>query len=230
LQPAAPQAEQPQHLATGICGSGIIEVVAELYLAGVLLKDGRFNPNCQSGRVQWDDHMGSYIVASAEQSATGRPLCITQKDVRNIQLAKAALYAGAKLLMHKAGIAKVDRVVLAGAFGSYIDPKHAMILGLIPSCDLTRVEAVGNAAGDGARIALLNRQKRIEAQNLVETIQYVETAVDPLFQEEFANAIHFPHSSDPFPYIAALLPRQPILSVNDSIRRRRRRQANIQNI
>ena len=82
--------------------------------------------------------------------------------------------------MHQSDITYVDRVILAGAFGGYIDPKHAMILGLIPNCELEQVYAVGNAAGDGARITLLNRQKRIEAQNLVNTLRYVETAVDPL--------------------------------------------------
>jgi uncharacterized 2Fe-2S/4Fe-4S cluster protein (DUF4445 family) len=223
LQAEAPQDEQPHHLAAGICGSGIIEVIVEMYLAGVLLKNGRFNPTCQSNRMQWDGHMGSYILATAEQCAAGRPLRITQNDVRNIQLAKAALYAGAKLLMHRAGITQVDRIVLAGAFGSYIDPKHAMILGLIPDCELTQVFAVGNAAGDGARIALLNRQKRKEAQDLVAHIRYVETAVDPLFQEAFANAIHIPHAIDPFPTIAALLPRQTDQSNNGSGRRRRKR-------
>ncbi|MCP5096717.1 MAG: DUF4445 domain-containing protein [Chloroflexi bacterium] len=214
--------EQPHHLAAGICGSGIIEAVAELYLAGVLLADGRFNPNCTSARMEWDGRKGAYILATEDETTTERPLRITQNDIRNIQLAKSALYAGVKLLMNRANITTVDKVILAGAFGSYIDTKHAMILGLIPNCDLANVHTVGNAAGDGARIALLNRQKRLEAQELVGWVTYVETAVDPDFQDEFANAIHIPHANDSFSFIANLLPIQPAQSKNEHRRRRRR--------
>ncbi|WP_420628487.1 ASKHA domain-containing protein [Candidatus Leptofilum sp.] len=221
----APPEDQPQHLAAGICGSGIIEAVAELYLAQVLLPDGRFNPNCPSPRLQWEGPRGSYILATEDETTTERPLRITQNDVRNIQLGKAALYAGAKLLMNRANITEVDKVILAGAFGSYIDTKHAMVLGLIPNCDLAKVHAVGNAAGDGARIALLNKQKRVEAQDLVESVRYVETAVDPDFQDEFANAIHIPHASDSFSHIADILPRKTAASANGTAPQRRRRRA-----
>ncbi|UCC52049.1 MAG: DUF4445 domain-containing protein, partial [Anaerolineaceae bacterium] len=123
LSPEAPLAEQPKHLAAGICGSGIIEVVAELYLAGILLPDGSFNINCSSTRLQWDGPKGSYLLATESETTNGQPLLITQTDVRNVQLAKAALYAGSKLLMNRAGVNQVDRVILAGAFGSYIDTK-----------------------------------------------------------------------------------------------------------
>lgn len=218
---AAP-VNQPKFLAAGICGSGIIEAVAEMYLAEVLLASGRFNPDCTSPRLRWDGPSGSYELATGQETTNGRPLIVAQRDVRNIQLAKAALYAGAKLLMNRANIKKVDKVLLAGAFGSYIDTKHALVLGLVPDCDLANVFAVGNAAGDGARIALLNKNKRIEAQGLVEWVTYVETAVDPDFQAEFADAIHIPHASDPFVHIAELLPEQPELSSNGSSRRSRR--------
>ena len=218
----APTDEQPHYRAAGICGSGIIEAIAELYLAQVLLPDGRFNPDCHSPRVEWEDRKGAYILATADETTTERPLRITQSDVRNIQLAKSALYAGAKLLMNRANIQTVDKVILAGAFGSYIDTKHAMVLGLIPNCDLKNVYAVGNAAGDGARIALLNRNKRIEAQNLVDTVTYVETAVDPEFQEEFASAIHIPHAYDSFSHITELLPKRIMASKNGTKRRSRR--------
>ncbi len=230
LAPDAPLAEQPLHLAAGICGSGIIEVVAEMYLTGILLRDGSFNTNSSSPRLQWEGPRGSYLLASESQTTNGRPLHITQADVRNVQLAKAALYAGAKLLMNRAGVKQVDRVILAGAFGSYIDTKHAMVLGMIPDCDLKNVYAVGNAAGDGARIALLNKQKRVEAQDLVEWVTYVETAVDPDFQEEFAGAIHIPHRSDQFSHIAELLPQQPAVSKNGARRRSRRAVLNHQSL
>ena len=225
LDADAPLEEQPAHLSAGICGSGIIEAVVEMYLAGILLANGRFNPNCTTPRLQWEGVKGSYILADETQTTNGQPLLITQSDVRNVQLAKAALYAGAKLLMNQAQIEKVDRVILAGAFGSYIDPKHAMILGLIPDCELDRVHAVGNAAGDGARIALLNHKKRAEAQDLVERVRYVETAVSPRFQDEFVGAIHLPHASDPFPHIADLLPKETAVADNGSNLRRRRRRA-----
>jgi uncharacterized 2Fe-2S/4Fe-4S cluster protein (DUF4445 family) len=143
--------------------------------------------------------------------------------VRAIQLAKAALYAGAKLLMNAAGVRKVDKIVLAGAFGSYIDPKHAMVLGLIPDCDLGRVYAVGNAAGDGARIALLNRDKRREAQGLARQVEHVNTAIAPNFQEEFVAALHLPHMSDPFPHLEGVLPNRPASTNRRENRRRRRR-------
>ena len=207
LRPAADLDKQPVQLAAGICGSGIIEVVAELFLAGVLLEDGRFNPDCRSPRIDQVDGKTAYILATELETTNGKPLHITQNDVRNIQLGKSALYAGAKLLMKKANITQVDRVVLAGAFGSYIDTKHAMVLGLIPDCELDKVVAVGNAAGDGARIALLNKNKRLEAQRLVEWVKYVETAIDPDFQDEFVSAIAIPHASDPYPHLVSILPK-----------------------
>jgi len=201
---------QPAHLAAGICGSGIIEVVAEMFLAGILLPDGRLNPENQGERMVWRGRKGAYILATSDQTSTGESILVTQDDVRNIQLAKAALYAGAKLLMHRAEVVAVDRIVLAGAFGSYIDPKYAMILGLIPNCDLEKVYAVGNAAGDGARIALLNRHKRLEAQKIARWVRYIETAVDPEFQNEFVGAIHIPHATDGFPHLAGMLPEKRV--------------------
>ncbi len=222
LSPNASLEDQPRHLAAGICGSGIIEVIAEMYLSEVVLADGRFNPKCTSPRLHWDIPGGAYELATALETTNDKPLFITLSDIRNIQLAKAALYAGAKLLMKRASVKEVDRVILAGAFGSYIDKKHAMVLGLVPNCDLKNVYAVGNAAGDGARIALLNKKKRIEAQSLVEWVKYIETAVDPDFQDEFSGAIHLPHSSDSFSNLADILPAKPTYAVNGISRRSRR--------
>lgn len=195
----APVDTQPQQLAAGICGSGIIEVVAEMYLVGILRGDGRFDPERQHERVIRQGKKSAYVLATSDQSINGQPILVTQDDVRNIQLAKAALYTGAKLLMKRANIHQIDRIFLAGAFGAYIDPKYAMILGLIPDCDPERVTAVGNAAGDGARIALLNRHKRVEAARIARQVTYIETAVDPHFQDEFVAAIHIPHATDTFP-------------------------------
>jgi len=200
---------QPRHLAAGICGSGIIEGIAELFLSGILTPDGRFDPKIDHKHVLWEENhkKGAYLLATAEQSSSGKPILITQDDVRNVQLAKAALYAGARLLMMRANISQVDEIILAGAFGSYINPKHAMLLGLFPDCDLENVHAVGNAAGDGARIALLNREKRMEAQRIARRVRYIETAVDENFQEEFVKAIHIPHQDDEFPHLSDFLPK-----------------------
>ena len=221
IGPEAALENQPAHLAAGICGSGIIEVIAEMYLAGIINSDGRILPEEQSGRIVWDGRKGAYLLATAEQTTSGEPMLITQDDVRNIQLAKGALYAGAKLLMNRSGIQSVDRIILAGAFGSYIDPKYAMILGLIPDCNLEKVSAVGNAAGDGARIALLNRRKRLEAQEIAHWIRYVETAIDPDFQKEFVDAMHLPHRKDAYPHLAGILPERE--DIPDQRRDRRRR-------
>jgi uncharacterized 2Fe-2S/4Fe-4S cluster protein (DUF4445 family) len=218
-----PLDEQPGHLAAGICGSGIIEVVAEMFRVGIIRPDGRFDPEVGGAALQWHGRKGAYLLATGEQATTGEPILVTQDDVRNIQLAKAALYAGAKLLMNRAGVESVDRIVLAGAFGSFIDPKCAMLLGLIPDCDLANVYAVGNAAGDGARIALLNRNKRKEAQEIAHWVKYVETAVDPDFQSEFVGALHLPHASDHFPHLDGLLPRRAIAAASGRPRRRRQR-------
>src|SRR5262245_31696104 len=187
--------------ATGICGSGIIEVVAELFMAGILQHDGRFSrvggwgmgagedpssphPPSPIPRLRWNGPKAEYILATAEQTATGREIVVTQDDVRNIQLAKAALYTGCKRLRQRRGVEQVDKIVLAGAFGSYIDPLHAMILGLYPDCDLSQVYPVGNAAGDGARIALLSKARRREAAGLARRVEYIGAALATDFQGE----------------------------------------------
>lgn len=219
LDADAPPEAQPQHLAAGICGSGIIEAVAEMFLAGIIQADGRFNPDSAGERITWDGRKPAYMLATGKETVNGEPIVVTQDDVRNVQLAKAALYAGAKLLMKRAGVSTVERIVLAGAFGSYIDPKYAMVLGLIPDCALDSVVAVGNAAGDGARIALLNQHKRKEAQRIAAWVTYIETAVDADFQTEFVAAIHIPHKTDSFPHLQDVLPE----AVAAAPRRRRRR-------
>lgn len=185
---------------TGICGSGIIEVLAEMFLAGIIRADGVIDGAMtgRSARVRADNRTFSYLLHD------GAPrIAITQADVRAIQLAKAALYAGCKLLMGRAGIETVGRVKLAGAFGSHIDPLHALVLGLVPDCPLDRISAVGNAAGHGARIALVNAAARVEIEALARRIEKIETAIEPDFQAEFIAAMAFPHGRDRFPNLAA---------------------------
>jgi uncharacterized 2Fe-2S/4Fe-4S cluster protein (DUF4445 family) len=180
---------------SGICGSGIIEVVAEMFLAGLIDQDGVIGPVAgkNSDRVIKDSRTYSYVLQEGD-----RPIRITQNDVRAIQLAKAALHAGTRLLIDRMGIEKVDRIGLAGAFGSHIDVKYAMVLGLIPDCNLDNVGSVGNAAGTGARIALLNFPSRLEIGEILPKVEKIETAIEPKFQEYFIEAMALPHKTDSY--------------------------------
>lgn len=201
---------------TGICGSGIIEAIAEMRLAGLLDASGLIG----SAEATGCDRM----VAQGRTHAyrLHGDILVTQGDVRAIQLAKSALYAGARLLMDQFGTDHVDRIVLAGAFGAHISPQHAMLLGMIPDCDLARVTSAGNAAGTGARIALLNVAARREVETLVRGIHKVETAIEPRFQEHFVAANAIPHATAAFPH----LPPLPDVAFNAGERgegRRRRR-------
>jgi uncharacterized 2Fe-2S/4Fe-4S cluster protein (DUF4445 family) len=208
---------------TGICGSGIIEAMAELFLAGVITADGVIDGAvvARTPRIFPEGRTFSYLLHD------GAPrIVVTQDDVRAIQLAKAALYAGARLLMDQLGIDAVDEVRLAGAFGSHIDTMHAMVLGLIPDCDLRRVSSIGNAAGTGALIALLARDARTEIESVVRRVEKIETAVEPRFQEHFVEALAIPHRAAPNPHLAqaVALPERPASAGSrDATRRRPRR-------
>ncbi|MEM1046667.1 MAG: ASKHA domain-containing protein [Pseudomonadota bacterium] len=210
---------------TGICGSGIIEAIAEMFLAGIITEDGVVDKTkaAISDRVVEDGRTFTYILWRGAVE-----IRVTQNDVRAIQLAKAALYAGVRLLMDKLGIDHVDRIKLAGAFGSYIEPKYAMVLGLVPDCDVKKVAAVGNAAGTGARMALLNRGHRREVERVVGEIEKIETALEPKFQEHFVNAMALPNKVEPFPRLseAVALPERKVsesVEAESGGRRRRRR-------
>ena len=207
---------------TGVCGSGIIEAIAELHLAGVLTTDGTIDGSLaqRSSRIVSDDRTFSYVLWLGEPELT-----ITQNDVRQIQLAKAALHAGCALLMKHYGIDCVRRIRLAGAFGTHIDPVHALVLGLVPDCDPEQVTTAGNAAGTGARIALLNRAARIEIEEVVRRVEKIETAVEPGFQEHFVNAMAIPHGVDAYELLARTtpLPERRVASTERPSRRRERR-------
>ena len=158
--------------------------------------------------------------------ADGRgELRITQNDVRAIQLAKGALYAGARLLMDRLGVERVDRIRLAGAFGSHIDVKYAMLLGMIPDCELSEVSSAGNAAGTGARIALLNSPSRNVIESLVKNIEKIETALEPKFQDYFVDAMAFPNKTDAFPNLFSVVvrPEPKMVAENSGTGRKRRR-------
>ena len=191
---------------TGICGSGIIEMVAEMRMTGIVDGPGLIGSPEQTGSARCfkDGRTHSYLVWDG--TAEGGPrITVTNRDIREIQMAKAALYSGARLLMDKFGVDKVDRIVLAGAFGAHISPKHAMVLGMIPDVPLDKVTSAGNAAGTGARIALLNRAARGEVEQTVSQIHKVETAIEPRFQEHFVNASNIPNAVEGFPNLFSIL-------------------------
>ncbi len=207
----------------GICGSGIIEAIAEMYLAGVITQDGVIDGDLQarSARILPEGRTFTYLLHDGEPRIT-----ITQADVRAIQLGKAALYAGVKLLLDHYGVSHVDKIMLAGAFGSHIDVKYAMVLGLIPDCDLTKVGSAGNAAGTGARIALLNLNARTEIETTVGKIEKIETAMEPKFQEHFVSAMAIPNKLDYFENLAKVVtfpPKKEIAQPAEGEGGRRRR-------
>ena len=209
---------------TGICGSGIIEAVAEMYLAGIIDSNGvvQGSNSTKSDRVIADGRTFSYVLNEAEPK-----IVITQNDIRAIQLAKAALYAGIRLLMERLEIEQVDAIRLAGAFGSHVDVKYAMILGMIPDCVLENVTSAGNAAGTGARIALLDRNSRDEITQIVRIIEKVETAVEPSFQKHFVDAMSIPHKTASYPHLSKVVNLPSLIEQpQDGTTRRRRRRSN----
>ncbi len=194
----------------GICGSAIIDSVAELFRAGIVDSRGKFKKNLSSDRVREGENGWEYVIAWSDETSIGRDIPMTQQDVRQIQLAKAALFTAARTLLKRSGLQSPDKIILAGGFGSYIDKEKAMLIGLIPDCELDRVYAVGNAAGDGARIALLNVEKRMEIDSVTRRVERFELPTDPEFQNQFMLATSFPHMSEPFEHIAHLIPNRVV--------------------
>ena len=199
----------------GICGSGVLDTVGELYKAGVVKKDGAFNKAVQSPRLRENPDTGirEFVLAWAAEASIERDVVITQKDIRQIQLAKAAVYTGCKLMMRRLGVTMPDKVKIAGAFGTHLDRTLALVAGLFPDCPLEAIESVGNAAGDGCRLALLDRRKRKEAERVARRVDYLELTLETDFQEQLLDALAFPHQKDPFPHLAGVVPdeilRQP---------------------
>ncbi len=165
----------------GICGSGILDAVAELRQVGLL-----------NGRGGWTNNAGSeFVLVPADQSGLGEPITLSRKDVGEIQLAKAAIAAGWRVLLEEAGVQETDlaRVLVAGAFGTYIDIGHAVAIGMLPDLPLERFEQVGNVAGTGARMALLSRAERERAARIARRVRYIELTVHPSFREYFTRSL-----------------------------------------
>jgi uncharacterized 2Fe-2S/4Fe-4S cluster protein (DUF4445 family) len=195
--------------AKGICGSGILDLLAELYRAGVIAKSGVFNKKALKEHPRFrknpDTNQPEFVLAWAEESSIDKDIVVTQKDIRQIQLAKGALYAGCKLMVKRMGLDKVDTVKIAGAFGTHVDREKALIMGLFPDCEIEMIQGVGNAAGDGCRAALLNVKKRVEANWCSRNVEYIELTVESTFQQEFMEAMQLPHMTDEFPHLEGLV-------------------------
>jgi uncharacterized 2Fe-2S/4Fe-4S cluster protein (DUF4445 family) len=203
--------EPKEMKAKGICGSGILDVLAELYKAGVITKSGVFNKKGQKSdrfRKNPDSKFAEFVLAWAQETSIDKDIVITQKDVRQIQLAKGALYAGCKLMIQRMQVDKLDKVKIAGAFGTHVDREKALIMGLFPDCEIEKIVSVGNAAGDGCRAALLNREKRKEANWVSRNVEYIELTIEPDFQKEFMEAMQLPHMTDAFPHLEGLVPEE----------------------
>ena len=198
--------------AKGICGSGILDLLAELYCAGIITKSGVFNKAALDGhprfRINPDTKQPEFVLAWAEESSIDKDIVVTQKDVRQIQLAKGALHAGCKLMMRRMGMETVDTIKIAGAFGTHVDRQKALIMGLFPDCEIQMIESVGNAAGDGCRAALLNKDKREEANWVSRNVEYIELTVEGDFQSEFMEAMQIPHMKDEFPHLVGVVPEE----------------------
>jgi len=196
--------------AKGICGSGILDLLAELYTSGIIAKSGVFNKKALADhpryRINPDNKQPEFVLAWAEESSIDKDIVVTQKDVRQIQLAKGALYAGCKLMVNRMGLEKVDKVKIAGAFGTHVDRTKALVMGLFPDCEIEMIEGIGNAAGDGCRAALLNVKKRVEANWCSRNVEYIELTVEGSFQQEFMEAMQLPHMSDEFPHLKGIVP------------------------
>ncbi len=191
----------------GICGSGILDLLGELYRTGIVMKSGAFNRELKIPRLRMDgDGTPEFVVAWMDETSIGKDVVVTQRDIRQIQLAKAAIYAGAKLMMRHLGIDRVDSVLIAGAFGSYVDKEEALIIGMLPDISPGRIVSMGNAAGDGARMALLDREKRKEANWIARRVEYLELTIQEEFQDEFIAALHIPHGRDAFPHLKGIVP------------------------
>jgi uncharacterized 2Fe-2S/4Fe-4S cluster protein (DUF4445 family) len=184
--------QDPQVKATGICGSGIIDATAQLLRAGIINPSGAFDKNISNPRMLYNEKEAEFVIAWADETDVGHDITVCQNDIRSMQLGKGALLTGANLLMKKMGVHSVDKVVLAGSFGLHIDKHNALDMGLFPYVNPEVVYSTGNAAGEGARLALLNTDKRQEAADIARRIEYMELSLEPDFQKIFVQAMIFP--------------------------------------
>jgi len=192
----------------GICGSGVVDAIASMLKCGIIRGDGGIETTLNTPRIQKTANSVQYVLAWKEETPMGHAVAITQHDIQEIQLAKAAIFSGATVLMAHLELkaSDIEKVFLAGAFGTYVDPQSALMIGMYPDIPLDRVQFAGNSAGSGARMTLLSRDMREKAEEISRRIEYVELAADPSFEQEFMKALYFPHKElDRFPTVDQLL-------------------------
>jgi uncharacterized 2Fe-2S/4Fe-4S cluster protein (DUF4445 family) len=178
----------------GLCGSAVIDAVAEMFKHGIIDNHGKFNPNMKTPRLKRTNEGLEFTIAWQNETATGKEITITQKDIRELQLAKAAIHAGCSILMKKKNLKKeeINTLFIAGAFGNYINPENAKVIGLIPDIPREKIKFVGNAAVAGAKMAIISRNARESINSIVRFVQYHELAADPNFNSEFINSLYIP--------------------------------------
>ena len=181
----------------GLCGSAIVDVVAEMLRCGIIAPSGRFSLDVKTPRLTKIDDNMKFIIAWAEETGIGRDIAVSEKDINEIQLAKAAIFAGCSILMKMKNVDRddLDRVLIAGAFGTNINPESAKFIGLIPDVPSEKIKLIGNSAIVGAKMALISKRVREEAELLAEKVRYLELSADPAFEKEFINALYLPHRS-----------------------------------
>ncbi len=182
--------------AMGLCGSGILSAVGEMIRRGILLAKGNFNPAMHSSRLREGRDGSEVVLRWKSESPTDQEIAFTQKDVAEVQMAKAAIQAGVGLLKELFGNQPIEEILLAGAFGNYADSEDARTLGLIPVSPETKFRGVGNAAGYGACLTLLDQNRAMEADRIARRLEYVELAGNSRFQELLVDSLLFPGAKD----------------------------------
>lgn len=198
----------------GICGSAMVDIVAEMFKSGLIDRKGKFNINKDTKRFQKMNEKYSFIIAKPNETKSGTPIVVTQSDIREIQLAKAAIYTGCSTLVRKRNIPidVIDKIFVAGAFGNYLNIENAITIGLLPDVPLSKIEFVGNAAGSGAIMSLISKEEREKAEEVARRTKYVELAIDPSFHVELAASMYLPHKNlNEFPTVKKILEKRGLL-------------------
>ncbi|MHA1583101.1 MAG: ASKHA domain-containing protein [Candidatus Baldrarchaeia archaeon] len=201
----------------GICGSAMVDIVAEMLKTGLIDRTGKFNVNKSTERFQKVNNEYVFVIAKPNETRSGTPIIVTQKDIREIQLAKAAIHTGFSILMRKRGVSTslIDKIFVAGAFGNYLNIENSIIIGLLPDVPPSKVKFVGNAAGSGAIMSLISKKEREKAKEIAKRTKYVELAIDPNFHMELAASMYLPHKNlDEFPTVKKLLEKRGLIKAS----------------
>ncbi len=193
----------------GLCGTAYVDLLAQLLRLGIMDKTGRLDMNTRSKRLrEGPDGTPEFVLVRAGEKGAGRDLVIAQDDITNLLRAKAAIYAAAKVLLNSLGLTLSDikEILVAGAFGNYLDLENAVLIGLLPDIPGENLRFVGNASIIGAKVAALSRQRYLEAGQIADGMTYFELSTDPTFMEEFTAACFFPHTNiEEFPSVLSAL-------------------------